>query len=114
MNSFDEPDATLDLAHLASQTGGDRALQRDLLDLFILQAAEFRARIGHLEDPAGAGDLVHRIKGSARAIGAFGLSAAAEDFECALSAHRPLALVSMTTALTKALSAIEAHLQSLP
>jgi HPt (histidine-containing phosphotransfer) domain-containing protein len=117
MSELDEPRGALDLAHLAAQTGGDLSLQRDLLDLFVLQSAEFVAQMRSLArcDPAAAGDLVHRVKGSARAIGAFELSGAAAELECALSAGRgPTALEPLAAALARALSAIEAYLRTLP
>lgn len=83
----DEP--TLDLVHLSHQTLGDNALERELLTLFERQAAQFAAR---LAAPMGVGeekwraDLVHTLKGSARAVGAAAVGRAAEDYEEALRA----------------------------
>jgi HPt (histidine-containing phosphotransfer) domain-containing protein len=107
----------LDLVHLAAQTGGEPALQRDLLDLFIVQSAEFVARIYALArlDPAAASDLAHRLNGSARAIGAFELAGAAAALEGDLAAGDGAeALEPMAAALSRALDAVEAFLRALP
>ena len=79
----------IDLVHLSRQTLGDGALENELLRLFIVQAQQYAA---WLEEAFPAGDalkradLTHRLKGSARAIGAFPLAAAAEAYEEALRA----------------------------
>lgn len=86
----DEP--ALDLVHLSHQTLGDNELERELLTLFERQAAQFAAR---LAAPMGAGeekwraDLVHTLKGSARAVGAIAVGRAADDYEDALRAGGP-------------------------
>lgn len=86
----------LDLVHLSRQTMGDRALETELLELFDKQAASALAR---LVGPAGAAgsvgaDVAHMLKGSAKAVGAFGVSAAADVVERAFrngsAAARPL------------------------
>jgi HPt (histidine-containing phosphotransfer) domain-containing protein len=116
MNDLGEHDGSLDRVHLAAQTGGDPLLQRDLLDLFIVQSAEFVAQIRGLAkaDPAAAGEFAHRVIGSARAIGAFELARAAAEAERALAAGEPAALEPMTAALVRALRAVEAYLSDLP
>jgi HPt (histidine-containing phosphotransfer) domain-containing protein len=76
---------TLDLVHLASQTGDDIALRREILALFIDQSPQL---LSDIEDSASApkirADLAHKLKGSASAIGAFRLAAASETVETAL------------------------------
>ena len=78
----------LDLTHLSLQTADDRHLQRELLELFKRQAPELVARMRALtrnQTPAGPqpalADLIHQLKGSALAIGAFPLAAAAAETE---------------------------------
>lgn len=77
----------IDLVHLSHQTLGDSALETELLSLFDRQAQQFA---GRLSEPLQDGetrwraDLAHTLKGSARAIGAFGLARAAEDYETAI------------------------------
>jgi HPt (histidine-containing phosphotransfer) domain-containing protein len=77
----------IDLVHLSRQTLGDSALESELLRLFIVQAQQYSAWLGEAFAPGEAtkrADLTHRLKGSARAIGAFPLALAAESYEEAL------------------------------
>ncbi len=72
----------IDLVHLARQTLGDRSLEMELLSLFERQAGHVLDRI--VAEPADRktlGDLGHTLRGSARAIGANRVAAAAMDFE---------------------------------
>lgn len=70
--------AWLDLAHLDRQTDGDRALAVELLALFEAQAAEVLGRIVCGEP---APPLAHRLKGAARAVGAWQVALAADRVE---------------------------------
>jgi HPt (histidine-containing phosphotransfer) domain-containing protein len=67
----------VDIAHLDRYTGGDRLINREILQIFDGQC---RDMLGKLEDLAGQEaegeawrDIVHKLKGAARGIGAFGL-----------------------------------------
>jgi len=60
----------IDLVHLARQTGGDKALETEVLALFARQAREAVARIDAL-DAAARSELAHRLAGAAKAVGAF-------------------------------------------
>ena len=78
----------IDLVHLARTTFGERALEREVLQLFDRQAATLMERIqaAPAEDiPA----LAHTLKGSARAIGAVAVARAAETVEFMHSATEP-------------------------
>jgi HPt (histidine-containing phosphotransfer) domain-containing protein len=66
---MDRKAAPVDLDVLARQSGGDVALERDVLLLFTDQAARDASRLVGLDMPARRA-LAHRIVGSARAIGA--------------------------------------------
>lgn len=87
-------EGVLDLVHLSRQTFGDHALETELLTLFERQAEQFAARF---VAPCAAGesgwraDLAHTLKGSARAVGAFAVGAAADDYEAALRGGDPCA-----------------------
>ena len=87
---FADQDAPIiDLVHLSRQTLGDAALESELLRLFVVQAQQYSAWLGEAFAPGEAAkqaDLTHRLKGSARAIGAFPLAEAAESYEEALRA----------------------------
>lgn len=115
----------LDLAHLSRQTGGDLRLQRELLELFKLRSPELVAQMRalaneRLERPSHLNDLAHKLKGSALAIGAFRLAAAAEAAEKAFaksysSGRRErgeAALNGLTAALAQSLAAIDAYMAS--
>jgi HPt (histidine-containing phosphotransfer) domain-containing protein len=70
----------VDLAHLARYTGGDEALNAEVLRLFDSQATELVAQLqGILEarDTKGWKQVTHTLKGAARGIGAFRLADAA-------------------------------------
>jgi HPt (histidine-containing phosphotransfer) domain-containing protein len=72
----------LDVAHLNRQTMGDADLRRDVLGLARDQFAELAGEI--TRSPAAArADLAHRLKGAARAVGAFALADAAVAVEAA-------------------------------
>lgn len=89
----DDTQCVLDLVHLSRQTLGDRALETELLELFDRQATGALARLtgpAAASGPAGA-DIAHMLKGSARAIGAFGVARAAGDVEEVLRAGGPSA-----------------------
>lgn len=79
----------IDLVHLSRQTLGDATLESELLRLFVVQALQYSAWLEETFAPSDAAkraDLTHRLKGSARAIGAFALAEAAESYEEALRA----------------------------
>lgn len=61
--------APIDLVHLARQTFGSLDLEREVLHLFVAQSRELVVRLRAA--PAGErGALAHRLKGSARGVGA--------------------------------------------
>ena len=76
-------DRPIDLVHLARQTFGERELESELLRLFDRQSRQIVDRLtdGPLAEDRWRADLAHTLKGSARAVGAFGVAAAAEAYE---------------------------------
>ncbi|GGD91287.1 hypothetical protein GCM10011390_07560 [Aureimonas endophytica] len=70
----------IDLVHLASQTLGDRELEREILALMARQVEQCAARL-ELASEAERGALAHALKGSARNVGAFALADAAQAVE---------------------------------
>jgi HPt (histidine-containing phosphotransfer) domain-containing protein len=70
----------IDLAHLTRQTLGDENLKREVLELFLVQAAAAREELKVSEADARR-RLAHRLVGSARAVGAFALAACAAELE---------------------------------
>ncbi|WP_294532395.1 Hpt domain-containing protein [uncultured Rhodoblastus sp.] len=74
----------IDLVHLARQTMGDSALESELLALFDHQAGRIAEQLGRADADAAKfsrADLAHKLKGSARAVGAHEVAAAAENYE---------------------------------
>ena len=104
-------DGPIDMDHLQRMTLGDARLEREVLTMFSTQAAGLIGSLAAL--PADAGALAHTLKGSARAIGAFGVADAAGHVEVAvLSGHDPSeALSDLNEAIVQARMAIDAILR---
>jgi HPt (histidine-containing phosphotransfer) domain-containing protein len=75
-------DGPIDFDHLHRMTLGDDSLEREVLAMFAGQAAQLAAALSQL--PSEAATLAHKLKGSAQAIGAVHVAAAAADLETAL------------------------------
>jgi HPt (histidine-containing phosphotransfer) domain-containing protein len=97
----------LDLAHLTRQTLGDPMLEREVLSLFRRQSGQILDRLLRARGSAERRLAAHTLKGSARAIGAWRVAAAAEAVECA--AKRP-DLTTLAGAVGEANATIEAIL----
>ena len=88
MTGYAAVDATtlegpVDRVHLQRQTLGDSGLEREILSLFRRQSASVFARLSDARQQNERRDLAHTLKGSARAIGAWRVAAAAEAVEAA-------------------------------
>ncbi len=70
----------IDFNHLARQTMGDKELEIEVLQLFTRNARTLLHDLS-ISDDAGMKAIAHRLKGSADAVGAFNVSAAAEAVE---------------------------------
>ena len=85
----------VDLEHLNGYTGGDDALNRQILGLFDSQCIEIIGKLSefadHGETEAAAKkwrDVVHSLKGASRSVGAFELGDVAAQLEkISLSNH---------------------------
>jgi HPt (histidine-containing phosphotransfer) domain-containing protein len=104
-------DGPIDMDHLQRMTLGDARLEHEVLTMFAAQAANLIGSLAAL--PADAGALAHTLKGSARAIGAFGVADAAGFLEAAvLNGHDPSeALSDLKEAIVQARMAIDAILR---
>jgi HPt (histidine-containing phosphotransfer) domain-containing protein len=104
-------DGPIDTEHLDRMTLGDTALERQVLAMFSAQAVSLIGALGGL--PADAGTLAHKLKGSARAIGAFHLADAAGRLEVAIQSggNPSAALADLTDAAEQARVAIDAILR---
>ena len=89
----------IDLSHLARYTGGERALNGEILRLFDNQLREMVAKLKTVldaRDTRGWREITHTIKGAARGVGAFGVgeaAAAAEPIDPALSQDRAIQMI---------------------
>lgn len=85
----------IDFAHLSRQTMGDKELEIEVLQLFTRNARTLLHDLATAhEDQIQA--IAHRLKGSADAVGAFGVSAAAEAVENDIKDSAALAKVAVS------------------
>src|SRR4051794_24740768 len=105
-------DGPIDLAHLKRMTLGDAKLQREVLAMFVSQAARLGEALAGV--PAEALQLAHTLSGSARAVGAFAVAEAAEGVHRAVrdGAEPGRAVGALKSAVAEARAAIEAMLRS--
>jgi HPt (histidine-containing phosphotransfer) domain-containing protein len=105
-------DGPIDLAHLKRMTLGDAGLEREVLAMFVSQAARLAEALAGL--PAEALQLAHTLTGSARAVGAFAVAEAAEGVHRAVrdGGEPAQALGLLKTAVAEARAAIETMLRS--
>lgn len=71
----------VDRLHLSRYTQGERALEREVLELFRTQSALYLERLTAARSEQEWKDAAHSLKGSATAIGAWRAVAAAERAE---------------------------------
>ncbi len=104
--SFERP---IDLVHLARQTLGDRALEREVLDLFVVQARSVVDQLAAASDQRRRMELAHTLKGSSRSVGAWRVAAHAEACETMIAASEPSwrsALDALNGSIREAIGAI--------
>jgi HPt (histidine-containing phosphotransfer) domain-containing protein len=98
----------IDLVYLARQSGGDSALEAELLALFADQCVRHLATIAEAGRNSGS-EAAHTLKGAARAIGAWNVADAAERVEKALEGTMPgPAIAELASAADEARKAIAA------
>jgi HPt (histidine-containing phosphotransfer) domain-containing protein len=104
-------DGPIDIAHLKRMTLGDAGLEREVLAMFSAQAVGLIGTLAGL--PSDAGALAHKLKGSARGIGAFRVADAAESVESTLrNGDDPAqALAELKEAIAQVRAAIDAILR---
>ncbi len=93
----------VDMAHLARYTGGDSALNAEVLSLFDGQVNELVTRLNSIieaRDQKSWREITHTLKGAARGIGAFGFADAA-------AAAEPIELANDATGAGRALADLQ-------
>ncbi len=71
----------VDLVHLAKQTMGDRELEDEVLGIFLSQCDLYIGEFKQAGDTESRRRAAHRIKGSAKGLGAWELAEIAEEAE---------------------------------
>ncbi len=120
-SGIEERDLILDEDHLVRMTLGDRALEREVLEIFVRQNALMLGRIADA-GPARLVEAAHTLLGSARGIGAWRVAQAAERLERAgeeadeEGSNRALAtlIADLEAASLEAGAAIVARLGDMP
>ena len=108
--------AAVDLNHLARYTGGDAAVNAEVLRLFDAQATDLVARLHAILDARDAKswkEITHTIKGAARGIGAFEMADAAakcEPIDLADRKHASTAIAALKTHSDAVQAFIKAYL----
>ncbi|ANW03421.1 Hpt domain-containing protein [Bradyrhizobium icense] len=104
-------DGPIDFEHLKCMTLGDASLEQEVLAMFVAQSAGLVSTLAAL--PSDAGALVHTLKGSARAIGAFAVADAATRLEAAIAGGSDPsdALDELSDAVARARATIDAVLR---
>jgi len=101
-------EAPVDLSHLARQTGGDEALAREVLALYVARAAADLDRLKGAAAGEARREAAHLMVGSARAIGAARVSRLAAAVEEA--AAGPCDLADLEAAVSEARAFVEDYL----
>jgi HPt (histidine-containing phosphotransfer) domain-containing protein len=78
--SVDRP-VVLDIDHLTAQALDDEELAREVLAMFLDQSADMLRIVRDAAAGLDRRNAAHRLKGSARAVGAFRVAAASEALE---------------------------------
>jgi HPt (histidine-containing phosphotransfer) domain-containing protein len=97
----------VDLDHLARYTGGDPAINAEVMRLFDNQATELVARLQSILDARDARawkEVTHTLKGAARGIGAFAMGDAAARCEPLDLGDRRGALVAVAALAEEAVA----------
>jgi HPt (histidine-containing phosphotransfer) domain-containing protein len=96
----------VDLVYLSRFTLGERALEREVLELFCTQSLVYLERLSGAQSDKDWKDAAHSLKGSARAIGAWRTAEAAERAEAlsgdALTNSRARSISEVETSLSEA------------
>jgi len=103
----------IDLSFLDRVTFRDRSLAREVLVLFGQQADSLLTLITDAEDERARHEAAHKLKGSARGVGAFDVARAAEEIEEARDATEfSNALAHLTIRVTEARIALTGLLRT--
>lgn len=103
----------LNLGHLAQYTGGDQALEKEILGMFL---PSVRGYLDQMRQAAGVTEwqhAAHALKGVCRGVGAFALADAAERYEArfpAIDGERQTAIDDLSRQIEAVAAVIETRL----
>ncbi|MEI9995977.1 MAG: Hpt domain-containing protein [Rhizomicrobium sp.] len=109
----DGPNTVIDLEHLARYTGGDKAINAEIMRLFDSQTAEMVGRLHQIleaRDAKSWKEVTHTLKGAARGIGAFAMGEAAAQCEPIDLSDRTIAAGAIAILETRA-QAVQAFIR---
>jgi HPt (histidine-containing phosphotransfer) domain-containing protein len=89
----------IDFGHLARYTLGDKALEHEVLQLFVAEVPVTLGRLRSADTDSAWRMAAHTIKGSARAVGAWKVAALAEEAERAAAEERRRMIMRLHGAL---------------
>jgi HPt (histidine-containing phosphotransfer) domain-containing protein len=101
-------DAPVDLAHLRRYTLGDKALEAEVLELFLAQLGQSLAMLKAADSASEWKFAVHTLKGSSRAVGAWRIAELAQKAESSPEAEKSGGVRSETVSTLEA-AALEAR-----
>ena len=105
------PETPIDLVQLATNTLGNRELEVQVLHLFKSQSSTTLERLANETDISARLDLVHTLKGSARAIGAQRVALVCENLERKIKSAGDAATEGLSVAVDEANSYISELLE---
>lgn len=105
--------APIDLAHLRRFTLADRALENEILGLFIEQAPATIEKMRQAQSDREWQRAAHTLKGSARAVGAWRIAKLAETAELMGSAREQAACDHLLGQIKAAADEARAHIHAL-
>ncbi len=98
----------IDYAYLARYTLGDKALEREVLRLFVDQLPALLDDLSAMTNDPEWADTAHAMKGSAMAVGAHGLAELAQRAESCPVEDRP----GLLPALADTIAEVTAHIDA--
>jgi HPt (histidine-containing phosphotransfer) domain-containing protein len=104
----------VDLVHLATYTGGDDALNAEVLQLFLDQSVSLMRQLHSVleaRDQTRWREITHSIKGAARGIGAFPLADAAAEAEPVPVAENGASAMEALEALDRQMTAVQRFIE---
>lgn len=106
--------SAIDFEHLRTYTGGDTAVEQEILGVFIQQADIWVRMLQSSDDDKAWVDAAHSLKGSARGVGAWRVAEICEQAEQLADdstlEERDTAIDNLKTAIADTVYFIQQHL----